>query len=161
MNPIILNPFLFYFFIAVMLFLSAIALFFAKEYCKQFTHDLIIFLDKSNRWFFVREKLLGINKYKHHGKEYLLMENCGVVNTKGKALYMFSENKPQPMKLEYNNSKWVTSDSMMSILNNELIQKLVNPSNSLKDSLILFGAIGGIIAGIASVLIMLKQFGVI
>lgn len=77
------------------------------------------------------------------------------------SLYIYSEGKPQPLIIDYNTSKWLSSDSMMSVINNKLIQKLVQPSNKALDSLMLFGALGGILAGISSALILLKTFGVL
>lgn len=130
------------------------------EYWKIYIRDTLIFIDKSNRWDIVKDKIRGLTSYTYRQKKYLLADNCSLLNKKGKSLFVFSENKPAPMKLGYNESKWLTSESIMSILNNDLIQKLVKTSDSFKDSLILFGAIGGMIAGIASVVIMLKQFGV-
>jgi hypothetical protein len=130
------------------------------EYWKLFIKDTLIFIDKSNRWSIVKDNVRGMTSYSHLQKKYLLADNCSLLNKKGKSLFIFSENKPAPLKLRYNASTWLTSESIMSILNNDLIQKLVKTSDSFKDSLIMFGAIGGFIAGIASVVILLKQFGV-
>ncbi len=160
MNPIALHPIIFYFllFFVVGFMSLCVWLILILQSYKKF--DVMIFIDKSNRWSMVRAKLSELSSYEHKDKKYLLADDSSLVNEKGKSLFVFSENKPAPMKLEYNDSKWLSSESIMSIINNDLIQKLVQTSNSLKDSLILFGAIGGMIAGIASVIIMLRQFGV-
>ena len=76
-------------------------------------------------------------------------------------MHIFSEGKPTPLTVKYNKLEWLSSESMMAIINNKLIQKLVQPSNTLVDNLILFGSIGGMIAGISSILILLKTFQVI
>lgn len=130
------------------------------EYFKIFKKDVVIFIDKSNRWKMLYDSVAGKTEFSYKEKKYLLADNCSLLNHKGKSLFIFSENKPAPLKLEYNKSTWLTSESIMSILNNDLIQKLVRTSDAFKDTLILFGAIGGMIAGISSIVIMLKQFGV-
>lgn len=160
MTPISLHPFLFYFLLFLMIVFAVGFLWILWKYWKLFIKDTLIFIDKSNRFNIVKDNVRGMTSYTYLEKKYLLADDCSLLNKKGKSLFVFSENKPAPMKLTYNNSKWLTSESIMSILNNDLIQKLVKTSDSLKDGLILFGAIGGLIAGIASVVILLKQFGV-
>ncbi len=155
-----LHPIIFYFLLFFMLCLAIFLVYFMIKYFNQFKMDTIILIDKSNRWSMIKEYLSELSKFKHKGKEYLLAEDSSLVNKKGKALFVFSENKPAPLKLEYNHSKWLTSESIMSILNNDLIQKLVRTTGSLADQLILYGAIGGMIAGISSVVILLKVFEV-
>ena len=130
------------------------------EFFKIRKKDVLVFIDKSNRFNLVYDSVRGINSYTYNEKKYLLADDCSLLNNKGKSLFVFSENKPAPLKLTYNKSAWLTSESIMSILNNDLIQKLVRTTDAFKDSLILFGAIGGMIAGISSVVILLKVFGV-
>lgn len=161
MNPITLHPVILYSLSAFTIAGMAGCGFLFWELVKKDKLDMAIFIDKSNRWSSLSRNLYGADKLKHKEREYLLAEDCGLINKKGKALYVFSENKPAPLKLRYNDSRWLSSESIMSILNNDLIQKLVRPTNALADSLMLFGSIGGVIAGIASVLILLKQFGVL
>lgn len=160
MEPISLHPILFYFLLFLMTIFAAGFIWILWEYWKIFIKDTIIFIDKSNRWVEIKENVRGMNSYTHLNKKYLLADNCSLLNKKGKSLFIFSENKPAPMKLSYNESTWLTSESIMSILNNDLIQKLVKTSDALRDGFILFGAVGGMIAGIASIVILLKQFGV-
>ncbi len=161
MTPITLHPIIFYFLLFLLLLFAAGFIWILLRYYKIFKKDMIIFIDKSNRWSAVYDSVAGKTSYTHLQKKYLLADDCSMLNNKGKSLFVFSENKPAPLKLGYNESKWLTSESLMSILNNDLIQKLVRTTDSLKDGLIMFGAIGGLIAGISSIVIMLKQFGVI
>lgn len=160
MTPISLHPLIFYFLLFLMVIFAAGFIWILWEYWKIYIRDTLIFIDKSNRWEVVKDKIRGLTSYTHNQKKYLLADNCSLLNKKGKSLFIFSENKPAPMKISYNESKWLTSESIMSILNNTLIQKLVKTSDSLKDNFILIGAVGGMIAGIASIVILLKQFGV-
>lgn len=160
MTPITLHPIIFYFLLFMMSVLAVAFVYILIEYMKIHKKDTIILIDKSNRWKEIKDNVGGLTSYTHEEKKYLLADNCSLLNKKGKSLFIFSENKPAPLKLSYNESKWLTSESMMSILNNDLIQKLVSTTNDFKDGLIMFGAIGGMIAGIASVVVMLKQFGV-
>lgn len=160
MTPIALHPILFYFLLFLMVLFASGFLWILWEYWKILRKDTLIFIDKSNRWNEIKDNVRGMTSYTYLQKKYMLADNCSLLNKKGKSLFIFSENKPAPLKLGYNESKWLTSESIMSILNNDLIQKLVKTSDAFKDSLILFGAIGGLIAGIASIVILLKQFGV-
>ena len=161
MDPIILHPIIFYFLIGMeVLFMGVIFWIFFKWY-KASKFDYAIFIDKSNRWSIVRDMLGNSSTYVYDKCKYILDDKVGLLNRKGKSLYIFSKGKPQGMKIEYNGAKWLSSESMMAVINNKLIQKLVQTQDSFIDKLLLFGAIGGMLAGIASTLILLKQFGVI
>ena len=127
---------------------------------KRRTSDMILFIDESNRWSAKYDKLDNTS-YNDNEKKYFLKSDCSLLNNKGKKLFIFSKNKPQPMKLKYNSNEWLDSDALMASINNELIKMMVNPKNPVKDMVILLGAVGGMIAGISTVLILLKQFGVI
>lgn len=94
-------------------------------------------------------------------QKYVIKKDAISVSKSGKALVIFSVNKPEPLKLEYNSAEWITSENMRNIINNELIKKLMQTSDSIKDMLLLFGSIGGIIAGIASAVMLLKTYGLI
>ena len=161
MTPIAVHPIIFYSLLGMMILLMMVIFYIIIKWWQTKIADYMIFIDKSNRWSMVRDTLKDTDTYSFKNKKYFLTNESGLLTSRGKALYVFSENKPQPMKLEYNNAKWLTSDSMMSIINNKLIQKLVRTEDPFFDKLILFGAIGGLIAGMASILILLKQFGVL
>ncbi len=138
-----------------------VILWFVLRWWKSLKFDYLIFIDKANRWKIVRDILGSSSIYTKDNRKYVISDDTGLLNKKGRSLYIFSEGKPQGLKFGYNTSSWLSSDSLMSVINNKLIQKLVQTSDAFSDKLILFGAIGGMIAGIASVLILLKQFGVI
>ena len=161
MELISIHPLIFYFLLLMMAVFAFGFCWIVWLWWKEKKLDVLLFIDKSNRWSMVRDKLTGMSSYSYRQKKYMLADNASILNSKGKSLFVFSENKPAPLVLKYNESKWLSSDSIMSILNNDLIQKLVKTGDSIKDGLILFGAIGGMIAGIASIVIMLKQFGVL
>jgi len=161
MTPIIIHPILFYIFLGFAVIISFYGVWITWIFIKRYVGDLLLFIDKTNRWKIVYEKLKGASEYTHNDKKYFLSDKTAILNSKGKAFFIFSENKPEPMKISYNDNKWVTSDSLLAIINNKLIQQLVKTTSELEDKLILFGAIGGMIAGVSSVLILLKQFGVI
>lgn len=130
-------------------------------YFRRYLKDVIMFIDKNNRWSLIYMKIKGLTEIKIGKRIYELVENCGLLNHKGKAFYVFAENKPQPMKLNYNTSKWLDSESLMSIINNKLVRMIVKPTDSVKDMFMLLGAIGGLVAGVAAVVILLIQLGVI
>lgn len=123
--------------------------------------DMVIIIDNADRWALHYEKLKDMDKLKLGDEVYFLGDKNAKLSAKGRALYIFSKGKPAPLHISYNKAEWLDSKSLMSAINNELIKMMVKPAESFKDQLMLFGALGGILAGIASVLILLKQFGVI
>ena len=159
MVPIQIHPILFYFFLGFAVLMSGLAVYFLYLIISNIIKDTIIFIDQSDRWYMIKDKIGNSALYTYNNKKYALGE--AILNRRGKALYIFSVNKPSPMSISYNKAKWLSSESLMSVINNKLVQQLVKTTDSLKDSLLLFGAIGGMIAGIASVIILLKTFGVI
>lgn len=120
-------------------------------YMKQNT-DKVIFIDESNRWELVSKNLSEVDKFDHKKGKYFLKADAGLLNKKGKKLFLYSLNKPSPMKLKYNDVEWLDAESLMGTINNELVKLMVKPGNQMKDNLLLFGAIGGILAGIASLI---------
>lgn len=158
MKPIVIHPIIFYLFLFMMFTIFCAFLWFVWAFIKRYVRDTLIFLEKTNRWKIIYDKIGSNPFYTYKNKKYVTNE--GILNRKGRALFVFSEGKPNPMEVKYNNTKWLSSDSLMSIINNKLVQQLVKTSDDFKDKLIMFGAIGGILACIASILILLKTFGV-
>lgn len=122
--------------------------------------DKVLFIDKNNRWRLENDNFAGKTKISREKAVYYLSEDGGMVNKRGKSLYVFSENKPQPMKLKYNKSQWLDSTSLKGMINNDLVQLIIK-SGKKDDMLLVLGAIGGLIAGLASVIILLIQLEVI
>lgn len=145
--------------IFILLFLGLLG-YVLSLYVKRIFLDCVIFIDKNDRWTMHFTKLYG-ETLKMNEKIYYLQEKAGIVNRRGKALFIFSEGQPQPLHISYNKTNWLDSDSLMAVINNKLVQQIVKPTDSFKDNLILFGAIGGILAGMASLLILLIQLGVV
>jgi len=131
------------------------------RYIKRYTNDRIIIIDKNNRWSEHFTKIKGQIQEKIKNKSYILSEDCGLLNRRGKALYFFAENKPQPLDLKYSKAEWLDSESLMAVINNKLVQQIIKPVDTFKDTLMLFGAIGGLIAGLSSIIILLNQMGFI
>ena len=159
MEPISLHPIIFYSFLGFMLIVMSAAGYLYSLYNNTLTKDLVIFLDKSNRWRHIWDNIKDSETYSNNKKKYIV--NAGIVNKKGKALYIYSDNKPAPMDIKYNSIKWLTSESLMAVINNNLIQKLVKPNVDFMDKLILFGAIGGMVGALSSIIILLKTTGII
>ena len=122
--------------------------------------DQLLLIDRNNRFRFVRQNLQGKKKLTLNNSSYYLAEDCGLLNKKGKVLYVFGEGKPQPLKIDYNKSKWLDGTTLLSMINNDLVQMMVKPK-SANDSIMLLGAIGGIVAGLSGVFILLIQLGVV
>lgn len=159
MDPISLHPIIFYSLFLFITILAGMCIFFFVQYYNTISKDLIIFLDNSNRWRHIWDNIKETASYKNKSKSYIVGK--GILNRRGKGLYIYSDNKPNPMNIEYNSTKWLSSESLMAVINNNLIQKLVQPADAFKDKLLLFGAIGGIVAGLASVVVLLKTTGVL
>ena len=161
MNAMTVHPIVFYGITAFAFIFMVFSFWTLWLLIKRFFYDAVIFIDKSNRWSIIWDKVRDISTYTHNKMTYFLKEDSSMLNKRGKSLHIFSRGKPNPMVVKYNKAEWITSDSMMAIINNKLIQKLVQPSNAFVDNLILFGSIGGMIAGISCILILLKTFEVI
>lgn len=122
--------------------------------------DMILFIDRNNRFSLFRTDFLGRKEIDIEGSKYFLNEDTSLLNKKGKALYVFSKGKPAPMKIEYNKTQWLDGKTLLAMINNDLVQMMVKPKNDMQ-ILLTLGAIGGIIAGLSSVIILLNQLGVI
>ena len=161
MQPVAVHPILFYALLFMYLVTTTMFSWLVYKYVMQIFSDHIILIDRSERWQLIREKLMGRTKYMHDKKIYHLDQDASLLNRRGKALFIFSENKPTPLKIEFNKTRWLSSESLMNVINNDLIQKLVQPASKAKDIFLLLGAAGGMLSAIAAGLILLKTFGVI
>ena len=141
----------------LMISIAWIFIYFFRKYNK----DNIITLDKTDRFKLNYVNISNNKKVDIDGGSYFLNEDAGKLNNKGKALFIFSHGKPTPLKIEYNKMSWLDSNTLMPIINNELVKQIVKPVEPIKDLIIMLGAIGGIIAGISAVVILLLQLGVI
>ncbi len=128
---------------------------------KKFYTDIVIMIDKNNRWRIFYQKIKGRSSLKMGTKSYMFLPDAGLLNYKGKALYVFSEDKPEPMAIGYKKVSWLDASSLSGVINNKLVQQIIKPVDKFVDMLIILGAIGGILAGLASILILLIQTGVI
>lgn len=95
------------------------------------------------------------------GHKYPLFKEAAILNDKGRALFLYYENNPQPAILKYKNVEWISNESLMNIINNKIIQKLMQVQEDWKENLALLGNIAGLVAAIASVLTAAKVFGII
>lgn len=131
---------------------------------KEKKSDKTIIIDKSNNWKLFSDKTIGKKKIKLDGLFYRLDADNGggLLNRKGKILNIFSWDNPLPMKIKYNTAaNYLTSESLEAAIQNEVVQKIVRPVDPVKEMLIVLGAVGGMISGISSVIILLIVTGVI
>lgn len=159
MTPVILHPFVFYFLLGGELLFMGTACYFCILWAKRYWSDAVLMVDKSNRWEIIYTSLKDKVSYFHLNKSYPLVKS--LLNRRGKALFVFSEDNPAGMDISYNKGKWLDAESLKTAVNNDLIKKLIKPSSSLFDFLIICGAIGGIIAGLAATIHLLIATGVI
>jgi hypothetical protein len=130
-------------------------------YWKKYNKDVILLIDKSNRFLLYYVDIGGSKNVKIGEHAYFFNEDCAKLNTRGKALYIFSQGKPTPLKIDYNKHAWLDSDTLLPVINNELVKQIVKPTDPAKEMMILLGAIGGVVAGIASIVILLIQLGIV
>ena len=149
----------------VFIFMSLVSVFyFMLLYFKERKSDKTIVIDKSNKWNLYSEKTTGKKKIKLGGLYYRLDAEGGggLLSSKGKSLHIFSWNIPTPMKIRYNkDANWLTSESMEAAIQNEVVQKIVRPTDSVKEMLITLGIIASFIAMASSVTVLLIVTGVI
>lgn len=161
MEQILIQPIILYIVIFIFLILFGSVVYLGWLFFKEYNFDSVILIDKSNRWNLVKARLSQYDKFTHKKKVYFLVQNIALLNEKGKALYIFSEDKPTPLEIGYNKNQWLSSANLMSIINNEVAKKIVKESNKFSDILTMFGSLGGILVGVSSVLVLLIVTGVI
>lgn len=123
--------------------------------------DFIIMLSKVGRWRLIRMMVRSSSIFKLNTGSYTVEEKTAIPDHKGRILLVYSEGKPEPMHLEYSKSEWLTSDALTTTLDNELLKRMVQLPMAAKDILMLIGAIAACLALIASVINLLKTFGVL
>lgn len=131
-----------------------------KDY-KRKKLDKIIFINQDNRWEEKTLNLKGFDFLNLGNSTYELTPNTALLNKRGKSLFIFSKNQPIPMGIKYRSWYDVDTKSLQAKIKNMDLQKIARGSDAIKDILLLIGAIGGIIAGISSLLILAIQLGII
>jgi hypothetical protein len=129
------------------------------NWIKFYKKDIVIMIDKTGRWEIFFLNLFGQPSFELEGKTYFLNPETALLSKGGKSFYVFSKNKPMPLKLTYNEARWIGSDALMGIINNEFVKQIVKPIDTIKDMFLMIGAVGGIIAGISSLIILANQLG--
>lgn len=153
-----------FFIILIMIFITILLIYIiwsTYKFLIPMFRDMIIFFDNNMRWSLVYAKLKGIETYTKNDKIYHLNESASLLNNKGKVLYMFTENEPTPLKIERNETKWLNGASLKGIIDNNIIKQIVKPTDKFMDMLLLFGAIGGILSALSSIVVLLIVTGVL
>lgn len=153
--------FLIYISFFIIILFGALVIWMASILLARRRKDRILLIDKDLRWreFFV--KTFSRTKATINKRDYYLVKDCGLVNERGKSLYVFTENQPQPLKIETNKQTWISAEQLRGMINNDLIEMMLRPAKSLGKGILLWGAIGGMIAGFASIIILLLELGLI
>jgi hypothetical protein len=148
--------------ISALLFTAGAIGFFIWSIMRKNNLDYVLIIDKNNKFKIHRINLEGKTDVTVDKKTYNLHADCGMVNRKGKSLWVFSENKPNPLMIKYDKFQWLSSESIMNLINNKYIQQLMKADGErFKDMLLIYGAIAGLIGGICSVFVALKVYGII
>lgn len=122
--------------------------------------DKVMIIDESNRWRIVSQNLRG-DKFQDGKLTYNLVDKAGILNRKGKKLFIFSQNNPVPLSLEYKKASWLDSKTLYSTINNSLISQMATPSNPTRDIVIMLGAIMSMVSAVMVAVILARQFGMI
>lgn len=130
-------------------------------YWRNRLQDVIIFIDKNLRWNMVFCKLKNKETYSYLKKTYHLNQEAGILNTRGKAMYIFTQNVPTAMKITKNKTEWLNSESLDGVIKNKIIQQIVKPTDKFMDMLLLFGSIGGILAALSSLIVLAITLGIL
>ena len=82
--------------------------------------------------------------------------------SKGHRIVAFDEgNYLAPRILEHKSDKWLDSKTAWKVMNDEHIKKLMTVETPVKDIMMYIGIAGSIVAGIASVISVLIQLGIV
>lgn len=160
MNSYAVPLWLIIFFLSFQLLLLTIITYFTMDWLKKFFSDKIMILDKTNRWKMHYKNTYGAESINIGKKKYFL-KGTPPLNKLGRAFFVFSENKPMPLELNYNKAGWLSAETLKDVINNKIVQQIVKPTERIVEILLILGAIGGVIAGLASVVNLLISTGVI
>lgn len=149
------------FFLFFMLVLFIFIIWGFMRFLKPMFNDMLIFIDKNFRWTRIYARLKGAETYTYKDKSYHLHEDGSILNRKGKAMFIFTENVPTPLKIQRNKTEWLSSDSLDAVLKNKIVQQIVKPTDKFIDMLIILGSVGGILAALSSIIILLITLGII
>ena len=123
--------------------------------------DKVIMFDKNMRWSILPTNTKTQDFLEQNKKSYFFKEDLGFLNKNGKSLYIFSENNSAPLKIQNYKSEWLSPETLKGVINNKLVQMMIKPTDKMIDTMIILGAIGGMIAGLSATVLLLMQLGVI
>jgi len=161
MVPIALHPIIFYLFVFTAFMLLAYGVVISWFYFSKWFKDVILFVDKQNRWKFVYADTTGKEQVEYADGVYMLnRDKSPPLNKSGKALFKFSVGNPQPESITHIETKEIDSKTIMSIINNKLVQILMSLQSGFM-TVQYIAVICAIVSAIASTLTALKVFGII
>ncbi len=124
--------------------------------------DRVYFFDKNGRWKEVITKVRDEKPVIYKDMEYIRTEKSGNLSSRGKLLLMYDENNPKPkIPINYKGSDTVSAKTLKDIIDSRHVEQIAHPSNRFIDTMLLLGAIGGILAAISSVIVLLITLGII
>lgn len=123
--------------------------------------DKVLMFDKNMRWEIMPTNTKVFDFLERNKRSYFFKEDLGFLNKNGKSLYIFSENNSAPLKITNYKSEWLSPETLKGVINNKLVQMMIKPTDKMIDTMIILGAIGGLIAGISATVVLLIQLGVI
>jgi hypothetical protein len=128
----------FLFFITLVWFLVYYFIIRPRDYISRHK-DIQIFLDRDNRFILTQYKIEKSIVY-HENQKYNIIEDCVILNYRGKALTIHSVGKPTPLKLTYNKAEWIENDTIKVMVKNELLRYIMQPNTPIKDLILMIGA---------------------
>ena len=141
-------------------------IYFIQEWLRS---DTLIFVNKDNtidvitRIIKKEERIAGKIE---RGKHDYLMEPAGVTNTKKfpqwRKIFVWDEGIPTPRQILYRKDAWFGTETVQKILNDTRIKQMTkDPIDPQTKMFIILGAAGGILAALASAVVLLIELGII
>ena len=127
--------------------------------------DRVILVNKDNSLSFYTVNTKNKTFIVIDKKTYPL-DSEAVHTTKGKLFwkktYVFNENSSKPRKLTYIKDVQLSAESITKVMNDDAIQRLskkaIDPGLQM---MLILGAIGGLLASVASIVLLLRDLGII
>lgn len=161
MADFVIPQFIFYIFISFVILIMAYAAVISFIFFSRWWQDIIIFLDAQNRFSLKYANVGKSEEINHNDGKYITKSVEPVpLNKSGRALFIYSENNPEPMILKHKSAATMDSKTIMSIVNNKLIQMLMSLQSSFM-TLQYMITICSVISAVAGVFVALKVYGII
>jgi len=159
MNVFLIPQWIIYSILGFFIILMAFIVFLIIVLKKREGCDKALLIDGDNRARLINTEFRG-ESWKYEGGIYDANYESGITLEKGKRFYIWTFNKPQPVKIISNKITWFNSDTLMATINNEIIKFILKVQEKL-EIFIMIGAIAGCVSAVVSIFIFAKVYGIL